>query len=428
MDGQPVRQVLPRALFLFLADHGRADRRRAWPDAVRCRGAADPRRVAAGLSRAAPTRTRRPEAARQEAAARTRAGGGLCRPADLRGPSASRSPRPSGGCSQFLIEAKSRQAVVRLRRAGQGQHAAELLRDPHRLPGLHGRPQSLQARPLHPRHAHPDPSGGGIDETKPDYLLILPWNLTREITRQMRYVGDWGCKLRGPDTRSPGDRPCGDPGMKVVSCSAAGWARASGTTRRMYPSPMVPVGQRSDPLAVMQMLQSLRPAGFRLVPGLQGQRRSSSGFSITGRRSTRISASPSTAPRSGCWARRRRTGARTDRHRHLAQHRRAAAGGARAGGERGDVPRQLQRWAERRIAAGHDRVLQEERQDRLLHGDPAQLQLSSGRFCRGRSGGTPSRTSRNSETWINGGYFIFPRRSLSSCGRARSWWWSRSSG
>ena len=44
-----------------------------------------------------------------------------------------------------------------LRRAGQGQHAAQLLRHPARPARLHRRPQPLQARPLHPGHAHPDP-------------------------------------------------------------------------------------------------------------------------------------------------------------------------------------------------------------------------------------------------------------------------------
>ena len=31
-----------------------------------------------------------------------------------------------------------------------------------------------------------------IDEARPDYLLILPWNAKDEITRQMRHIGDWG--------------------------------------------------------------------------------------------------------------------------------------------------------------------------------------------------------------------------------------------
>lgn len=37
-----------------------------------------------------------------------------------------------------------------------------------------------------------------IDEYKPDYLLILPWNLKKEIIAQMRHVGDWGCKFVVP--------------------------------------------------------------------------------------------------------------------------------------------------------------------------------------------------------------------------------------
>ena len=37
-----------------------------------------------------------------------------------------------------------------------------------------------------------------INEYKPDYLLILPWNLKKEIVAQMRHVGDWGCKFVVP--------------------------------------------------------------------------------------------------------------------------------------------------------------------------------------------------------------------------------------
>ena len=57
----------------------------------------------------------------------------------------------------LLIRAPSReQAGRRLRSAGQGKHASELLRNPHGPPGLHGRPQPVQARPVHAGHAHPD--------------------------------------------------------------------------------------------------------------------------------------------------------------------------------------------------------------------------------------------------------------------------------
>jgi hypothetical protein len=34
-----------------------------------------------------------------------------------------------------------------------------------------------------------------IDQAKPDYVLILPWNLKTEIVQQMRHIGDWGGKF-----------------------------------------------------------------------------------------------------------------------------------------------------------------------------------------------------------------------------------------
>jgi len=44
------------------------------------------------------------------------------------------------------------------------------------LPGTH--------IPIH----HPD----RIRETKPDYVVILPWNLKSEIMKQLQYIRDWG--------------------------------------------------------------------------------------------------------------------------------------------------------------------------------------------------------------------------------------------
>lgn len=37
-----------------------------------------------------------------------------------------------------------------------------------------------------------------ISETKPDYILILPWNLKDEIMKQIGYVRDWGAKFIVP--------------------------------------------------------------------------------------------------------------------------------------------------------------------------------------------------------------------------------------
>ena len=37
-----------------------------------------------------------------------------------------------------------------------------------------------------------------LAETKPDYILVLPWNLRDEISRQLSYVASWGGKLVFP--------------------------------------------------------------------------------------------------------------------------------------------------------------------------------------------------------------------------------------
>jgi hypothetical protein len=37
-----------------------------------------------------------------------------------------------------------------------------------------------------------------IAETRPDYVLILPWNLRDEIVKQMAHVRDWGGRFVTP--------------------------------------------------------------------------------------------------------------------------------------------------------------------------------------------------------------------------------------
>ena len=37
-----------------------------------------------------------------------------------------------------------------------------------------------------------------LDDARPDYVLILPWNLKKEITTQMRHIGEWGGKFVVP--------------------------------------------------------------------------------------------------------------------------------------------------------------------------------------------------------------------------------------
>jgi hypothetical protein len=37
-----------------------------------------------------------------------------------------------------------------------------------------------------------------IAETRPDYVLILPWNLKEEIIHQLEYVRQWGAQFVVP--------------------------------------------------------------------------------------------------------------------------------------------------------------------------------------------------------------------------------------
>jgi hypothetical protein len=80
----------------------------------------------------------------------------------------------------------------RLRRARQGQHALELLRHSHGFPRLHvDRSPHKQGNFLPGSRIpilHPDM----ISNTRPDYVLILPWNLKDEIMQQMAHVREWG--------------------------------------------------------------------------------------------------------------------------------------------------------------------------------------------------------------------------------------------
>jgi hypothetical protein len=37
-----------------------------------------------------------------------------------------------------------------------------------------------------------------IEKTKPDYVLILPWNLREEIIEQLAYIRSWGGQFVTP--------------------------------------------------------------------------------------------------------------------------------------------------------------------------------------------------------------------------------------
>ena len=95
---------------------------------------------------------------------------------------------------RFVDEALAAgKSIVALRRAGEGQHVAQLLRRGRRHDRLHRRPQPVQAG-LRPARARASRSYAPehIAETRPDYVLILPWNLEDEIVSDMAHVRSWG--------------------------------------------------------------------------------------------------------------------------------------------------------------------------------------------------------------------------------------------
>jgi hypothetical protein len=56
-----------------------------------------------------------------------------------------------------------------------------------RNPYKHGRFLPGTHIPIHPVEA--------LAEAEPDYVLIMPWNLRREIADQLAYVREWGARL-----------------------------------------------------------------------------------------------------------------------------------------------------------------------------------------------------------------------------------------
>ena len=99
----------------------------------------------------------------------------------------------------FLIERKERGAKIcgygapgkgntLLNYCGIGTDFLDFTVD--RNPYKHGRYTPGMHIPIYPVSA--------IDDVRPDYLLILPWNLKKEIVGQMRHVASWGCKMVVP--------------------------------------------------------------------------------------------------------------------------------------------------------------------------------------------------------------------------------------
>ena len=201
---EPVRHDLPRALLVLLVP----DRRSASspPTACGCSTSRSCRRTAARCASSAATPTTRAsrttERARELLDARaTRRASSRSRPTSA---SASAWSSDKRELLAFLIALKrDGQADRRLRRAGQGQHAAQLLRHRHATSSTTrstatrtSRATSCPARTS--RSARPRRSR----EDRPDFVLILPWNLKDEIIEQLAVHPRVGRRVRGAARRS----------------------------------------------------------------------------------------------------------------------------------------------------------------------------------------------------------------------------------
>ena len=105
-----------------------------------------------------------------------------------------------------------------------------------------------------------------IDEARPDYILILPWNLKSEIIEQMRHVGRWGGKFIVPIPECKIIDPTEIAVMKVVL-----FCGGLGTSIREYseniPKPMIPVGNQPILWHMMQYYSQYGHSDFVLCLG-----------------------------------------------------------------------------------------------------------------------------------------------------------------
>ena len=204
--------------------------------------------------------------------------------------------KPSGALLEFLIECRrAGKRVAGYGAPGKGNTLlnycgirTDLLeftvdRNPYKqgqfLPGTQ--------IPIH----HPE----ALEQARPDFILILPWNLSDEIVAQLSYVREWGAPLRAVPTLIPEVRVrvkvvifCGGQGLRMREVSETR-AQADGPDRR-------PAG----PLARDEVLRALRPHRLHPLPGLQGRGDQASSSSPTTRRWPTTSSSPTAARTSTC--------------------------------------------------------------------------------------------------------------------------------
>ena len=266
--GQPVRHDLPRALLVLLAHDARAALRRPRARGVRRRGAPDPRRLAADL-----------RAARDDDAHRGRAPPSHALPAResgarLRPTRRLRALRPSGSS-----ETKWRAARVPDRRSGATASSVVGYGAPGKgntllnycgirtdlLDYTVDRNPYKQGRFLPGTHI-PIYAPERIAETRPDYILILPWNLKRRDRRAARVrlasgARSSSCRSRVRSAPWPVPRRA-DEGRDLLRRPRPAHARDGAA----HPEADDPDRRHADPLAHHEVLRALRAHRLHPLP------------------------------------------------------------------------------------------------------------------------------------------------------------------
>ena len=175
-----------------------------------------PRRLAARLRAHATSATRRRRAAVAELAG-ARGGGGPARPGALPRASPSEVEESKRALLELLIELRREgKQVVGYGAPGKGNTLLNycgirtdfLDYTVDRNPYKHGRFTPGTHIPIHPPER--------IAETRPDAIVILPWNLATEIAAQLAYTAEWGAQLIVPIPTATVLEPCS--GSPVDPC------------------------------------------------------------------------------------------------------------------------------------------------------------------------------------------------------------------
>ena len=111
---------------------------------------------------------------------------------------------------------------------------------------------------------HPD----RIRETKPDYVVILPWNLKDEIMQQLQYIREWGGKFVVPIPKVRSLLGGTYEGRAILRWCRDAAQGIFGRCPQAYGDDRI----AASTVACHEVLCSFRPQGFRPLPWAQRER------------------------------------------------------------------------------------------------------------------------------------------------------------